>query len=249
MDFQKILDALTEQQQKVIPIGKAVIQEIEGWESKQNPNWVYQLVDFVKAETKSNDGSHQMDHFRQTSILGMYLTRNLFNLQTVVVEGWSYEKTMVIVYICCMVHDVVDHKYKGAKMTEANFTRLLSEAGFNNYPYVEEGDSQVIFDVIQNISFSKMKIKGVTSLGRYENVRRIVSDADKLDALGFRGLFRVFMYTGATKGTMLEAIIHFDEKLLKLDDWLYFEASMKLAEELMIPLRLARAVFKITDNY
>lgn len=72
------------------------------------------------------------------------------------------------------------------------------------------------------------------SLGlRAETIEAMVlSDADKLDALGAIGIARVF-HTGALmRRSFEESIEHFKEKILKLKDMLYFDYSKKVAENL-----------------
>ncbi len=57
---------------------------------------------------------------------------------------------------------------------------------------------------------------------------KILSDADKLDALGIVGFLRVFLYD---KNRSLEDIInHFYEKILKLPDLMHYRYSRNKAE-------------------
>lgn len=74
------------------------------------------------------------------------------------------------------------------------------------------------------------------SLGvRAESVEAmILSDADKLDALGAVGIARVF-HTGCQLGRSFEdSLHHFDEKILGLPQLMYFESSRRLAGELVV---------------
>ena len=58
---------------------------------------------------------------------------------------------------------------------------------------------------------------------------RILSDADKLDAMGAVGIARTFMRAGEHGGEMQDAVDHFHEKLLVLQDHLYTETARKIA--------------------
>jgi len=59
-----------------------------------------------------------------------------------------------------------------------------------------------------------------------------LSDADKLDALGAIGIYRV-IYTSGIKGRGFSyAIHHFEEKILKLKEKLYLPQSKRIAGEL-----------------
>jgi len=60
---------------------------------------------------------------------------------------------------------------------------------------------------------------------------KILSDADKLDALGAVGIMRVFMESAYRGRTLEEAINHFYEKLFKLKDLMWTEKAKKMAEE------------------
>ncbi len=58
----------------------------------------------------------------------------------------------------------------------------------------------------------------------------ILSDADKLDAIGAIGIVRAFMLGGERRETIEDKIKHFHEKLLKLKKLLYLEESARIAE-------------------
>ncbi len=60
---------------------------------------------------------------------------------------------------------------------------------------------------------------------------RILSDADKLDAIGAVGIARVFMYSGEHGRSIEDSLAHFEEKILKLRDLMYTETARRLAEE------------------
>lgn len=60
---------------------------------------------------------------------------------------------------------------------------------------------------------------------------KILSDADKLDAIGAIGVARAFMFAGE-KGRDIESTLrHFEEKLLRLKDVMHTETGRKIAEE------------------
>ncbi|NIN52583.1 MAG: HD domain-containing protein [Nitrososphaeria archaeon] len=59
---------------------------------------------------------------------------------------------------------------------------------------------------------------------------RILSDADKLDAMGAIGVYRAAMYCVGKGRSIEEFVSHFHEKLLRLKDLLYTEEGKHLAE-------------------
>lgn len=109
------------------------------------------------------------------------------------------------------LHDVSDHKYddeegnlqKGLELFLGNFVNKINESGILDSADSEIKnlfDDKILMNIIERISFSKEKKNGskdweskMTKMGIY--VRNIVSDADKLDAIGLFGLERCREYT------------------------------------------------------
>ncbi|MEO2151318.1 MAG: HD domain-containing protein, partial [Thermococcus sp.] len=60
---------------------------------------------------------------------------------------------------------------------------------------------------------------------------KILSDADKLDAIGAIGIARVFMYSGEHGRDVEASLRHFEEKILKLKDLMYTETAKRIAED------------------
>jgi len=60
---------------------------------------------------------------------------------------------------------------------------------------------------------------------------KILSDADKLDALGAIGLYRTIGFTVQNNGGIGQVIHHLENKILKLKDQMYLEVSKEIAEK------------------
>ncbi len=60
---------------------------------------------------------------------------------------------------------------------------------------------------------------------------KILRDADRLDAIGAVGIFRVCTYTFQRNQPLSEIILHIDEKLLKLKDTLETEPGRAIAQK------------------
>jgi uncharacterized protein len=59
---------------------------------------------------------------------------------------------------------------------------------------------------------------------------QILSDADKLDAMGALGVYRAAMYSAEHSRPISDYVAHFHEKLLTLKDLLHTERARSLAE-------------------
>lgn len=59
---------------------------------------------------------------------------------------------------------------------------------------------------------------------------KVLSDADKLDAMGAIGVARAFMYSGEKGRSIEDTLKHFEEKLLRLKDMLYTKTARRMAE-------------------
>jgi len=60
---------------------------------------------------------------------------------------------------------------------------------------------------------------------------KILSDADKLDAMGAVGIARTFMRAAEYGGDITDAVAHFHDKLLKLKDLMYTETGRDIAQK------------------
>lgn len=103
------------------------------------------------------------------------------------------------------------------------------------------GYSQELISKVENMilyhSFSYSREHGI----KPETIEaHVLSDADKLDALGTIGVLRVAYYSCINRRGLGETIRHFDEKILRLKDILYFESSRRMAEELTRRVKLFR---------
>ncbi len=120
------------------------------------------------------------------------------------------------------LHDVADHKYDH----DGTLEQRLDEFGTANIPNYAE-----IKQVIKYVSYSteeKALIAGTPLnfkqiLGDYySNIRDIVSDADKLESIGVKGMERSLTYNTDTNPTFTHAQVIaevrkiYDEKLVKL---------------------------------
>ena len=128
--------------------------------------------------------------------------------------------------VVAMLHDVADHKYDRDGTLEAQVRTFLRAT------LADKADSaDLAWETISAVSYSKEKRQGMryfeAALGpRWTAIRDIVSDADKLLAIGVDGLERCWDYqleVAAERGQTLspaeltdQVRQHADEKLLRL---------------------------------
>jgi uncharacterized protein len=165
---------------------------------------------YVKQEmTRSDAGAHAYDHVKRVFSLAMRI-------------GATLEANLRILGAAALLHDVgrakedetgVSHSIVSGEMS----VEILEEGGFT------QDEIQSVRDVIRTHRFSE----GLTPTSLEGE---ILSDADKLDALGAIGVFRAIAQA-ATTGVGAEGFLrHADEKLLKLHQLMYTEEGKMIAQ-------------------
>lgn len=175
------------------------------------------LMDFVIQHTSTFDTSHDINH-----AIAVYE-----NALDIAKHDYPLLNTKILMY-ACLLHDVCDHKY----------THSVSKQERNEFIYRQLNNiehSQCVIDVIENISYSQ-EVKGKRNTLKHPDClyQDIVSDADKLEAIGKVGLERCIAFTIARGGKVPEEIVeHCQDKLLKLkDNYIKTKRGKELAEPL-----------------
>lgn len=149
----------------------------------------------------------------------------------------------VLTQLAALLHDIADWKFHDGD-TEAGprAAREWLQGQSVDEKYIEQ-----IAAIIRTVSFKGAGVK--PALATIEG--KIVSDADKLDAIGAIGIGRAFAYGGSKNRPMYDpdvppvlhatfedykrskshTINHFYEKLLLLKDQFYTDEAKKLAEQ------------------
>lgn len=106
-------------------------------------------------------------------------------------------------------------------------------------PHQEEG-ARIAEDYLRQAGYDTDRIVAIThaiQTHRYSTgpdpetlEAQILSDADKLDAMGAVGIARTFMRAGEHGEGIEGAVEHFHEKLLNLKELMYTEAATDIAE-------------------
>jgi len=172
------------------------------------------LSDFVQTICAGRSDTHGHAHMKAVAETSSYL---LF------VDFYDKDGSMMLDTItAAWLHDVADHKYD----YDGTLEQRLDEFGTANIPNYTE-----IKQVIKYVSYStehKAILAGTpldftAILGDYySNIRDIVSDADKLESIGVKGMERSLIYNTDTNPTFTRAQVIaevrkiYDEKLVKL---------------------------------
>lgn len=149
--------------------------------------------------------SHDEDHVRRVMKLAVYIAKR---------ESADIE----IVRKAAELHDIARDKPNHA-VESANLAReILKKEGYND-DFIEK-----VVHCIESHSFSSgVKPKTLEA--------KVLSDADKLDAIGAIGIARAFIFSCERKRSIEDTLRHFEEKLLRLKDCLYTRTAKEIAKE------------------
>ena len=189
---------------------------------------IEKLDQFVKQTCGNRDPSHGYQHMQA-------VYRRAYTIATQM--GETPEVINLVIKVAWL-HDVADHKYD----TDGQLQKLVQQ-------YLEpDPDKHLILNIIDRISYSR-EVRDMGKYGRVDwqevlgdtgyKVRNIVSDADKLEALGESGFLRCVQYKmhafPGINTTDLTAKVreHGQEKLLRLkDEYIRTEVGKQMAEPL-----------------
>lgn len=132
------------------------------------------------------------------------------------------DKTRDIIGVCALLHDVCDHKYETKEYKCLEYPmKTVIKLNF------DDKCANSILKIIRNVSYSREARGEMEDMTDYEMYcRDVVSDADKLEAIGVDGIQRCWDYQLEIandlnmKMTDTEVLLkveqHIDEKLIKL---------------------------------
>ncbi len=188
------------------------------------------LSSYVRYVCRDRDESHGHSHMKSVYENSITISNNLDNEENEIFNK-NYERNMKYLMITSWLHDVCDHKYND--ISKEQMKSFILSLGIDNI------EVERILRIIDCISYSKenkailsgfpIDYKQIISPdGNDEEqfllIRNIVSDADKLEALGDIGLKRCIQFTtdrnplSSPQEIKLEVANHSREKLLRLRD-------------------------------
>ena len=203
------------------------------------------LLKIAKQFYKNRDKSHDLDHClkvkKNSQDLCKYMNINDYN-------------TLFKIETAAILHDVWDHKY-------VNDTSFIKKQVRDKLLliYFSEHDIQDIFIIIDNVSFSKeikqrnsntSLISNNLNLKHLQQMRDIVSDADKLEMLGYSGIKRIVLYQKhinpkSTIEEYVSKVKHYYSNKIKL---LIDENYIKTEHAKFIAIKLINEMDELIDN-
>ncbi|MGY5871575.1 MAG: HD domain-containing protein [Candidatus Thorarchaeota archaeon] len=169
------------------------------------------IIDFVRKElSNSNKGAHTLDHIMRVYALSMQI-------------GASLPISTRVVKAAALLHDIGRPRESDTGVSHSILSGEMSKPLLQELGYTETEINQVT-DAIRTHRFSE-GIEPNSLEGK------ILSDADKLDAMGAVGIYRAIAQAESKGRGMIGFLQHADEKLLKLKDLMYTEEGIHLATE------------------
>jgi uncharacterized protein len=167
-----------------------------------------ELLERIRAEARKllpEVGTHGYEHTERVYRMALHI-------------GGKAGADLGILLPAALLHDIGrgegDHAEAGARRA----LEILKRLG------LEPWRIELIVEAIATHSFSGGREP--TSLEA-----RVLSDADKLDAMGALGIYRAAMYSAEHRRPLEGFVSHFEEKLLRLKELMYTEEGKRLAEE------------------
>jgi hypothetical protein len=174
------------------------------------------LSEFVAETCKGRDESHGYAHMKAVAETSKFIIQ----------QDWVYEdetgSLMLDAITVAWLHDIADHKYDHDGRLEQRLD-AFGRTNISNYTEIKNVIKYVSFSTENKAILAGTPLNFPAILGvYYAHVRDIVSDADKLEAIGTIGIQRCLEYTTHTNPTYTHAQVisdvkkHAHEKLLRL---------------------------------
>lgn len=187
---------------------------------------VDKVREYVKEYMSHYDGSHDYSHIQRVVNVAQYIHSQ---------SPPTPSLDLRVVTLAALLHDVGDKKYlKPGEDASAMVRDVLLDLG------AEEILAQRIQTICLGVSYSgeirdPEKVQGLIDV---HPELAVVQDADRLDAIGAVGIGRCFTFGGAKNRPMEDSLVHFDEKLLRIQGMMKTGPGRKLAAERSERLRL-----------
>ena len=180
------------------------------------------------------DESHGLSHAFQI------LTQANSIYESEVVKIPELKEHEKVIYIAAIVHDMCDNKYMNTKIGLDTIEQFLST--IENFKLTQL-EIKAVRNIINTMSYSKVKKNGFPELGEYQHAYHIVREADLLCAYDFD---RCMLYHMHSQNTGIENAFNdskqlFDVRIFKHnDDELFITDYSKKQSNILEPIARER---------
>ncbi|NHJ12626.1 MAG: HD domain-containing protein [Candidatus Thorarchaeota archaeon] len=169
------------------------------------------IVLFVKRHmTSGHAGAHEFEHIKRVYGIAMKI-------------GNKMGADLRILKPATLLHDIGRAKEETSEISHSILSGEMSEEILREVGYSDD-EVQRVKAAIRTHRYSE-GLRPTTLEGE------ILSDADKLDAMGAIGIFRAIAQATVKNAGIEGFLKHSDEKLLKLRELMYTDEAKKLAEK------------------
>lgn len=166
-----------------------------------------------------------VENSEKNDIHGYAHVERVYN--TCVKVGKKLNANLKVLQIAALLHDV-GRIYEKKDMLKRNHAEISAEMSkkflsSNGVSLVQDEFDNVIHSIRAH-SFSNKIIASTLEA-------KILSDADKLDALGAIGIFRTIGFTLENNGGIIQIIEHLENKILQLKEQMFLGYSKTLGED------------------
>lgn len=170
------------------------------------------IKEYVVKNSENND-IHGFDHIERVYRLSVSI-------------GEKLNANLKVLRIAALLHDIgrIQEKKDKRKRNHADISAELAKHFLASDQYkLTQNEIDKIIHCIQAHSYSNELVPETLEA-------KILSDADKLDALGAIGLYRTIGFTILRNGGLDDVIEHLENKIMKLKNQLFLDISQKIAE-------------------
>jgi uncharacterized protein len=140
--------------------------------------------------------------------------------------GKELNANLLVLKIAALLHDI--GRINERKSTDnKNHAEISSEMALE---FLRSNDFNLSEDIINNVIHCIKAHSFSLKLSPETLEAKILSDSDKLDAIGAIGLYRTIGFTVKNKGGIKQVIEHLEKKIMKLKDRMYLDSSKLIAE-------------------
>jgi HD superfamily phosphodiesterase len=156
------------------------------------------------------------------------------------------EQQQEIIFMAAIGHDMCDKKYMDEKEGIQQYIKILEDNK------MQSSDINIVCQIIETMSYSKVKINGFPDLGNYTLAYHIVREADLLAAYDIDRCVIYTMYKNEMNydTAFIEALKLFDVRVFKMKSDKLFKTkyakkeSLKLHKKAKMDVESLKSIFK-----